>query len=170
MEAPSPAFFGDSLSEIEKFLWDEIERQSRDNAELPFLLGVEQGAIMALATAAAVPDLISGVIAIDGTFPHVPGWQPPLAPLEGLPVLLIDRAMTDTMGNRVWPGKRVAEVFRGWNADVIYYQSEQRIPGTLLRDWLAGQTIRFRARPFVGNIGVASLVRTDILPGKVGPA
>lgn len=56
---------------------------------MPFLLGVEQGAIMALAAAAAVPDLLSGIIAIGGTSPIVPGWEPPLAPLDGLPMLLI---------------------------------------------------------------------------------
>src|SRR5690606_6325905 len=51
-QAPSPIFFGDALAEIERFLWDEIDRQETASAELPFLIGVEQGAIMALAAAA----------------------------------------------------------------------------------------------------------------------
>ena len=40
---PSPIYFGDGLAEIEWFLWDEIDRQSPGPAELPFLIGVEQG-------------------------------------------------------------------------------------------------------------------------------
>ena len=91
-DRPSPLFFGDALAEIERFLWDEVDRQQGTEAELPFLLGVQQGAIMALAAAAAVPDLVSGVIAVDARLPIVPGWEPPLAPLDGLPILQLDVA------------------------------------------------------------------------------
>ncbi|MEZ4626096.1 MAG: hypothetical protein R2843_15200 [Thermomicrobiales bacterium] len=83
---PSPIFFGENLAEIERFLWDEIDRQQTDRAELPFLVGVGQGGIMALGAAAAVPDLLSGVIAIEACLPVVGGWTPPLAPLDGLPI------------------------------------------------------------------------------------
>lgn len=89
IDRPAPVFFGDALAEIERFLWDELERQETDLPERPFLVGVEQGAVMALATALAVPDLISGVIAVEGALPIVPGWEPPLAPLESLPLLIL---------------------------------------------------------------------------------
>ena len=89
LDRPAPVFFGDALAEIERFLWDELDRQETDTPERPFLIGVEQGAVMALAAALAVPDLISGVIAVDGALPIVPGWEPPLAPLDGLPVLIL---------------------------------------------------------------------------------
>jgi hypothetical protein len=40
MRQPSPVFFGDAMAEIERFLWDEVDRQGSDgSAELPFLLG-----------------------------------------------------------------------------------------------------------------------------------
>ncbi len=90
LDQPSPIHFGDALAEIERFLWDEIDRSSASEPELPFLVGDEQGAIMALAAAAAVPDLLSGVVAINGALPVVPGWEPPLAPLDGLPILLVN--------------------------------------------------------------------------------
>lgn len=44
MHQPSPLSFGDALAEIERFLWDEIDRQTGMNglaaAVLPFLLGL----------------------------------------------------------------------------------------------------------------------------------
>jgi predicted esterase len=66
-------------------------RQSQGHgAELPFLLGVEQGAIMALATAAAVPDLLSGVIAIAGALSSLSGLGSAARSAHSLPVLLLD--------------------------------------------------------------------------------
>ena len=89
LDRPAPVFFGDALGEIERFLWDELDRQETDTPERPFLVGLEQGAVMALAAALAVPDLLSGVIAVNGALPIVPGWEPPLAELDGLPVLML---------------------------------------------------------------------------------
>ncbi len=96
IDRPSPVFFGDALSEIERFLWDELARQDSDIPELPFLVGIEQGAVMALAAALATPDLLSGVIAVDGALPIVAGWEPPLAPLDGLPVLILGDLASDS--------------------------------------------------------------------------
>ncbi|CAN0381583.1 unnamed protein product, partial [Phaeothamnion confervicola] len=121
MYQPAPLFYGDGLAEIERFLWDEVDRQTDAGVAspaLPYLLGVEQGAIMALGTAAVVPDLLSGVIAIGGAFPLVPGWEPPLAPLDGLPILLVDPPQPVTDRPDVLVGDSLATTLRGWGAEV----------------------------------------------------
>ncbi|CAN5328496.1 hypothetical protein BH09CHL1_BH09CHL1_24700 [soil metagenome] len=133
LDRPAPFFFGDALAEIERFLWDEVDRQSGDQVELPFLLGVEQGAIMALAAAAAVPNLLSGVIAIDASFPTVPGWDPPLAPLNGLPILLAESSQNSD---------QIAEEFQDWGGEVSIAAES----GDEIRDWLTKQPVRMLER------------------------
>jgi pimeloyl-ACP methyl ester carboxylesterase len=149
-DRPSPLFFGDALAEIERFLWDEIDRQgtsqdttpNRTAPELPVLLGVGQGAIMAIAAAAAVPDLLSGVIAVDGSLPIVPGWQPPLAPLDGLPIQLIERtapAPTDGVLN----GDHLATTLRAWGGDVTRLTAAPgEIPHHAMSTWLTDRAPR----------------------------
>jgi pimeloyl-ACP methyl ester carboxylesterase len=134
--APSPLFFGDALAEIERFLWDEIDRQGGEGAELPFLIGVGQGAIMAIAAAAAVPDLLSGVIAIDGFLPIVPGWEPPLAPLDDLPIQLIERAPTEP-GDTVLSGDQLVSTLRAWGGDVTHINATPGdIPANAISAWI----------------------------------
>lgn len=142
---PSPVSFGDALAEIERFLWDEIDRQGEGPAELPFLLGVEQGAIMALAAAAAVPDLLSGVIAVRGCFPVVPGWSPPLVPLENLPILLAGDLEGIPEPSRVVHGAMLAATLERWGAVVERVAAPgAAIPATVMSDWLKRQVIRYR--------------------------
>jgi predicted esterase len=141
---PSPIFFGENLAEIERFLWDEIDRQQTTEAELPFLVGVGQGGIMALAAAAAVPDLLSGVIAIEACLPIVGGWTPPLAPLDGLPLLIVDAPETPE-ADGVLTGERLAETFTKWGGVVTREVAPAGVvPAELLRTWTANQTIRTR--------------------------
>lgn len=147
LDRPSPVHFGDAMQELERFLWDAVDRQPGDSAELPFLVGVEQGAIMALAMAAAVPDLISGVIAIEATFPTVPGWEPPLRPLEGLPILLARPVERGDRPEQVLVGDGIAETFRAWGGVVT------RIDGTDadIAEWLANQPVRLLDRASIGE-------------------
>ena len=145
-ECPSPVYFGDALAEIERFLWDEVDRQEGDTAELPFLLGVGQGSIMALAAAAAVPDLLSGVIAVEGFLPIVPGWEPPLVPLNGLPVLVLETG--EPQPDTVLAGERLESTLTTWGANV----SRQpvlagEIPGKAMASWLANRSPRSRREP-----------------------
>jgi hypothetical protein len=133
LDRPSPVHFGDAMQEIERFLWDEIDRQSGDEAALPFLVGDEQGAIMALAMAGAVPDLLSGVVAINATFPTVPGWEPPLAPLAGLPILLVNAV----------DGDRLKELFAGWGGVVTTTSgSDGQVPLEQVRAWIEALPVR----------------------------
>jgi predicted esterase len=133
MQQPSPVHFGDGMQDLERFLWDEVDRQEADEAALPFLVGDEQGAIMALAMAGAVPDLLSGVVAINATFPTVPGWEPPLAPLEGLPVLLVNSA----------GGEALIATLESWGAAVTTIAGPNgEIPLDEIRAWIGSQPIR----------------------------
>ncbi|HWV36394.1 MAG TPA: hypothetical protein VNZ55_12230 [Thermomicrobiales bacterium] len=143
-DRPSPLFFGDALAEIERFLWDEIDRQAADAAELPFLIGVGQGAIMALAAAAAVPDLLSGVIAVRGRLPVVPGWEPPLAPLDDLPILLFDDGRPRIEG--VLSGDELIATLTRWGGSVqsMPYTGDE-IPTQEMASWIRARTPRFRS-------------------------
>jgi pimeloyl-ACP methyl ester carboxylesterase len=145
LDRPSPLFFGDALSEIERFLWDEIDRQESGKAELPFLVGVEQGGIMALAATGAAPDLLSGVIAIDAFLPIVPGWEPPLAPLDGLPVLLVARENATPTPAGVLAGDDLAKTLRDWGASVeIATVNDDAIPQAEMAGWISRQDVRYR--------------------------
>jgi pimeloyl-ACP methyl ester carboxylesterase len=144
-ERPSPLFFGDALAEIERFLWDEVDRQAPNDVELPFLLGVGQGAIMAIATAAAVPDLLSGVIAVNGFLPIVPGWAPPLAPLDGLPLLLVDPSAAPPETDGVLAGEALATTLTAWGGMVTRREAPAgAIPAEAMASWLPAQAIRRR--------------------------
>jgi pimeloyl-ACP methyl ester carboxylesterase len=145
-DRPSPLFFGDALAEIERFLWDEIDRQETDQPGLPYLIGVGQGAIMALAAAAAVPDLLSGVIALDGFLPIVPGWEPPLVPLDGLPLLVLESGNANApASDGVLAGERLESTYRAWGAAVTRLPiASGEISGAPMSSWLRQQSPRSR--------------------------
>lgn len=85
---PEPASFGDSLYQLEQFVYDVRARQAEDDPP-PYLLGFDLGAVLALALTGVVPDYLSGVAAACGYMPIIPGWTPPIEQLEGLPILLV---------------------------------------------------------------------------------
>ena len=144
-EAPSPIFFGDSLSEIERFLWDEIDRSNTDSPTLPYLLGIGQGGIMAIATALAVPELVSGVIAIDAFLPKVPGWNPPLAPMNQLPVLLINPRESAHSG--VWAEGKLVEQLQHWDTKVTAITQPDLSPDIMdVSNWLLKHGVKTLAR------------------------
>lgn len=148
LDRPSPVHFGDAMLEIEQFLWDEIDRQQSATTVLPFLIGEEQGGIMSLAMAAAVPDLLSGVVAIDATFPLVPGWEPPLSPLADLPVLLVATRPEEAAPPGVLAGATLVDTLEQWGAavTVIEASSAQLLNATAnpIAAWLDRQPVRMR--------------------------
>jgi predicted esterase len=106
LDAPEPASFGDSLAQLEKFVYDVRNRAQTPSAQRPLLMGFDQGGVLALTAALVFPDLISGVIAIDGGVPTFRRWSPPELDAAGLPVLLIDdpaetKLLPDTMATSV---------------------------------------------------------------------
>lgn len=91
-QRPEPASFGDSLAQLERFVHDVGGWRGGAVAAPPLLLGVDQGASLALALAMIAPELITGVIAICG---GVPTFSDPslLMPVEArLPILVIGDA------------------------------------------------------------------------------
>jgi predicted esterase len=142
IDQPPPVFFGDSLIEIEKFLLDELDRQQATSPERPFLLGVRQGAVLALAAALVAPDALSGIIAVDGMLPTVPGWSPPLAPLDGLPILLAGAFAPANVRATVLAGPALAEQLTAWGASVETCAFDADGPPEIAR-WLSAQSPRF---------------------------
>jgi predicted esterase len=85
---PEPASFGDSLYQLEQFVYDVRARQLHEEPP-PYVLGYDLGAVLALTLTGVIPDFLSGVVAVCGYLPIIPGWTPPMERLEGLPVLLV---------------------------------------------------------------------------------
>jgi hypothetical protein len=100
--------------------------------------------------AGAVPDLLSGVVAINASFPLVPGWDPPLVPLNGLPVLLVNlqrppvAETSDRPRNSILYGDVLQATLTEWGARVNIEQSESgSVPTDWIRAWIAEQPVRF---------------------------
>jgi predicted esterase len=143
-EQPPPVFFGDSLIEIEKFLLDELDRQTSERPERSFLFGVRQGGVMALAAGLAAPDTLSGIIALEAMLPPVAGWSPPLAPLEALPVLIAGAHPLAQRRIGVLCGESLAERLRQWGADPIVLPDLPEPERTAaIAGWLARQRPRY---------------------------
>lgn len=141
---PSPVHFGDSLAELERFFWDEVHRQGTDPARLPFVVGDEQGAVMALSMAAVAPDLISGVVAINAALPLVPGWEPPLAPLNGLPILLVNPLEDTPADARVLTGNALVTRLEEWGGTVTTLhlaEADGAVPVERIAEWIASQHV-----------------------------
>jgi predicted esterase len=145
LTSPPPVYYGDALMEIERFLWDEVERQKPNDAVLPILVGIEQGAVMAIAAALAAPDLLSGVIAIEGRYPIVPGWEPPLAPLNKLPILLLDPPGGLAPAPRMLIENDLVRQLNAWDASATHlFATGSGVPASILSEWVAGQEIRVK--------------------------
>lgn len=87
-----PTLFGDSLRQLEGLMLDVAEEAL---PELPegtplYLLGKGQGATLALTLASLWPELVDGVLSVDGSIPQIPGWDDPGGSLAGHKVALID--------------------------------------------------------------------------------
>jgi predicted esterase len=86
-DSPEPATYGDCLMELENLVYDIRERHS---SKVPIIVvGIDQGAVLALGLCGVVPDYLVGVAAIGGNVPKIKGWTPPFADFMGLPALLI---------------------------------------------------------------------------------
>ncbi len=97
---PDPPSFGDCLFQVEQFVLDVVERSS-ELRRAPILLGVDQGAVLALAAAKVIPDRLGGVVALAGYLPRIPGAPLPVDKLEGLPILMINEPLSGGAARRV---------------------------------------------------------------------
>jgi predicted esterase len=85
--SPEPATYGDCLMELENLVYDIRERHS---AKVPIIvLGIDQGAVLALGLCGVIPDYLAGVVTIGGLVPRIKGWTPPREDFARLPALLI---------------------------------------------------------------------------------
>jgi len=89
-----PSSFGDSLWQVEQLVLELLER---GDGPL-YLIGYRDGATLALGAALALPDLLDGVVAIDGDFPEICGWSERHAVPADLPVAEIRADYTDPRG------------------------------------------------------------------------
>jgi predicted esterase len=80
---------------VEQFTLDVVDAAGLP-APGPVLVGVGQGAVLALAAAKVLPDYLGGVIAVDGYLPRIPGLELPIDDLSGLPVLMINNSGSPT--------------------------------------------------------------------------
>jgi predicted esterase len=92
LSQPEPASFGDSLAQLERFIHDVRTRHNGDGQIRPWLLGYDQGAVLALSVAAIAPDLISGVMAVCGGLPTFSNPDLMEFVASELPILLIGDA------------------------------------------------------------------------------
>ena len=91
---PEPASFGDSLWQVQQLLLELHERGSSP----VFLIGHREGATLALGAALALPELLDGVVAIDGAAPEIPGWSERFTLSADLPVAELRANYTDPRG------------------------------------------------------------------------
>ncbi len=97
---PEPVRFGDNLWYVEQFVVDVLERQIPDIRPI-YLLGFDEGAVLALNIAGIMPEFLAGVVSIRGYFPTVPGWSLPISDMQSLPVLVVDDSIAEDMGDRI---------------------------------------------------------------------
>jgi predicted esterase len=131
--SPEPASFGDTLYQVEQFIYDV---RDRIEGRLPFLLGCEQGAVLALAAAEFVPEQLAGIIAVCGYLPEVAGGDPPAMELNGLPILLVNDANEETLPLDLLESTRERLVQKGATVETVAVENAMDL-GTEVEDALA---------------------------------
>jgi phospholipase/carboxylesterase len=84
---PEAATFGDCLWQLEQFIYDIHEREG--GAGPLFLLGYDQGAVLAVTIAGLVPEYLCGVAVIAGYLPKIQGCPCSPRHMHALPLLFI---------------------------------------------------------------------------------
>ena len=138
---PEPVSFGDSLFQIEQLVYDVADVSRQQSLPL-YLLGYDQGALMALAIGMVVPDYLSGVVAICGCLPQIALWPVPDGSLDNLPVLLVyDPEDSELPAELV--EKTAAEIEKRGGLSTLRVASGARELGSTVsaevKDWLRGR-------------------------------
>jgi predicted esterase len=104
---PEPITFCEALCQIEQLVFDI---RDRPGPPVPiFILGIGQGATLAIGISAFLSDMLAGIVAIDGYLPRVRGWNVE-PPEQGFPALLMR-----------CPDGGIAEV--EWNMTIDHFAS-----------------------------------------------
>lgn len=141
--SPEPTLFGDSLYQVEQFLLDVVEEQNHwENADSPiYLLGFDQGGVLALSLACIWPELLGGVIAIQGYLPEIPGWTLPDMKANGLPALLVHDPEDNEFPEELVLKSKAQLNARGARVTLKYVAGARRLPlslSKLISGWLFG--------------------------------
>jgi predicted esterase len=139
---PEPASFGDTLYQVEQFVYDVVDRVENED-RLPFLLGCEQGAVLALAAAEFVPERLAGIMAVCGYLPDIAGWDPPATELNGLPILLVNEADEQTLPLDLLEATRERLVRKGATVETVTVEDAKTLGAEVeevLATWLRTQS------------------------------
>jgi predicted esterase len=137
---PDPTTFGDCLYQVEQFVLDVLDREG-DPVRPVYLLGFDQGAVLALAAAEVIPDRITGVMAICGYLPEIPGWESPIPDLTGLPVLLVNDPDDEIASRKVVAHSRRQLLDEGAAVRTVELSGARDLGSPVeqeLREWLTG--------------------------------
>jgi phospholipase/carboxylesterase len=133
---PDPPSFGDCLFQVEQFTLDVVD-QTHALGRPPILMGVGQGAVLALAAAKVIPDYLGGVVAVAGYVPRFPGLELPFSDLGQLPILMIngphDQARRMVQGSAALLKEQGARIELHDNANTLEPSSAELC--RLVRSW-----------------------------------
>jgi phospholipase/carboxylesterase len=138
---PDPPTFGDCLFQVEQFVLDVLER--RDGGPLPYLLGFDQGAVLALAATKVIPDRLAGVMAVCGYLPEIQEAPLPVSELDGLPVIDINDPDDAAVSAALIDRTSTRLTHDGASIESVSLSGARELgPGVqqALRDWLAART------------------------------
>lgn len=138
-EKPEPASFGDSLAQIERFIVDVRERAEPGEKLSPLLLGYGEGAVMSLAAAGVLPDLLSGVVSVCGAIPEIRDWQVLSQAADSLPIMLISDPHDPFISPELV--RQTRDALEAWGASVTLHEivDARKLGGDVslaLRNWL----------------------------------
>lgn len=136
-----PSTFGDSLAQLELFVRDVADAAPVGHGRKPssiILLGIDQGAVLALSLMCIVPELVCGGVAINGYLPSISVLSEMASQASEQPVLAI-RADDGYPPSTTLTNRTVQELDRlGFKVTAIH--AEKMDPPQLLapaiKDWL----------------------------------
>jgi predicted esterase len=138
LASPEPASFGDSLAQLERIVYDDRQRSEQWSAQCPWIVGVGQGAVLALALALTLPEFVSGVVAVGGALPRFRD----ATLLEGRPMNMPILMLSPSLDGSVSPEHQQESLQRlqSLGADVRSVELELAAvlgesAATILRDW-----------------------------------
>ncbi len=119
---PDPQTFHDSYASLAAF-HDELWEQTGIEPSRTVFGGFSQGSVMSYALGLGpgrpVP---AGVLAFSGFIPQVVGWEPDLAPRQGMPVFIAHGRQDPVM--EVAFGRDAAQLLAAGGLDVTYRESD----------------------------------------------
>lgn len=141
LPAIEPIGFGDSLWQLEGFILDVVQGHLGSaglTEKTVDIVGFGQGAVLGLALAAVWPELFGRVIAIEGYWPQVKGWRPPVRAMQDVAVTLILDPAGDV--DRVLPDATAREMTaRGASVETCWVHGAVDLDVERLRAPLAAQ-------------------------------